>query len=39
MTGLFIVASVFIKRPWCTYLCPIIPLEEMLRLLSPKQKG
>ena len=38
MTGLFIVASVFIKRPWCTYLCPIIPLEEMLRLLSPKQK-
>ncbi|RLE00337.1 MAG: hypothetical protein DRJ13_08785 [Bacteroidetes bacterium] len=38
MTGLFIVASVFIKRPWCTYLCPIIPLEEMLRLLSPKKK-
>ena len=38
MTGLFIMASVFIHRPWCTYLCPIVPVEEMLRLLSPEKK-
>ena len=39
MTGFFIVASVFIKRPWCNYLCPAIPLEDMLRLLSPKKRA
>ena len=38
MTGLFVMASVFIHRPWCTYLCPIVPVEAMLRLLSPKKK-
>jgi polyferredoxin len=39
MTGLFIMASVFIKRPWCTYLCPAVPLEDMLRLLSKKKNS
>lgn len=39
LTGLFIVASVFIKRPWCTYLCPIVPVEDMLRLLSKNKQA
>jgi hypothetical protein len=39
MTGLFLMASVFIKRPWCTYLCPAVPLEDMLRLLSKKKNS
>ena len=37
LTGVFIVASAFIQRPWCNYLCPIVPLEDMLRLLHRKQ--
>lgn len=37
LTGFFIVASVFIRRPWCTYLCPIVPVEDMLRLLNRKK--
>jgi len=39
LTGFFIVISVFIKRSWCTYLCPIVPVEDMLRLLGPKKKA
>ena len=39
LTGLFIMASVFIKRPWCTYLCPIVPLEDLLRLLNKNKQA
>ena len=39
LTGLFIMASVFIKRPWCTYLCPIVPVEDLLRLLSKNKQA
>ena len=39
MTGVFILASVFIRRPWCTYLCPIVPVEDILRLLSHKKQA
>jgi len=35
MTGLFLMASLFVKRPWCTYLCPIVPLEDLLRRITP----
>ena len=35
MTGLFLMASLFIKRPWCTYLCPMVPLEDLLRRITP----
>jgi len=38
LTGVFIMASVFIHRPWCTYLCPIVPIEDMLRLLNRKRQ-
>ena len=27
-----LVASLFIKRPWCTYLCPIDPVVEFIRM-------
>jgi len=39
LTGLFIMASVFIKRPWCTYLCPIVPVEDLLRLLNRNKQA
>ena len=28
--GIVLVASLFIKRPWCTYLCPLRPATEHL---------
>jgi len=39
LCGFFIVTSVFIKRSWCSYLCPVVPVEDMLRLLGPKKKA
>lgn len=33
LTGIFLIASLFIKRPWCTYLCPITPLADLLRVI------
>jgi hypothetical protein len=36
MTGIFFMASLFIKRPWCNYLCPITPVADLVRLLVPK---
>ncbi len=34
MTGIFFIASVFISRPWCIYLCPITPVADLFRLLT-----
>ena len=31
--GLIMVASLFIKRPWCRYLCPILPVTDFIRLM------
>lgn len=30
--GLVLIASLFIKRPWCTYLCPIHPVVDLIRV-------
>lgn len=30
--GLVLIASLFIKRPWCTYLCPINPVVDLIRV-------
>jgi len=38
MTGVFILASLFIRRPWCNYLCPIVPVADMLGLLHRKRQ-
>jgi len=29
--GIVLVASLFIRRPWCTYLCPIRPVTDIYR--------
>ena len=31
--GIVLVASLYIKRPWCTYLCPLHPVDEFIRLV------
>jgi len=38
MTGVFFIASVFISRPWCNYLCPITPVADLFRLLTHSLK-
>lgn len=30
--GIVLIASLFIRRPWCTYLCPLRPVEEFIRM-------
>lgn len=31
--GIVLVASLVIKRPWCTYLCPLQPVYEFIQLI------
>ena len=31
--AIVLVASMFIKRPWCNYLCPIDPVVEFIRVI------
>ena len=31
--GLILVAAMFIRRPWCNYLCPIKPLLEIIHVI------
>lgn len=37
MTGLFLLASIFIKRPYCIYLCPITPISDFIRVFRPRK--
>lgn len=30
--GLILIAAMFIRRPWCNYLCPIRPVMEIIRI-------
>jgi len=30
--GLILIAAMFIRRPWCNYLCPIKPVLEIIRI-------
>ena len=39
LTGIFFIASVFIKRPWCNYLCPITPIYDILKLIRVKRQA
>ena len=39
MTGIFFIASLFLRRPWCNYLCPITPVSELLQSLTGRRKS
>lgn len=39
MTGIFFMASLFIKRPWCNYLCPVTPVSDLVRTLTRRQNA
>lgn len=42
VTGLFLLASIFIKRPYCNYLCPITPISDFIQIFrqrKTKEKG
>jgi NosR/NirI family nitrous oxide reductase transcriptional regulator len=33
LLGIVLVASLFIRRPWCSYLCPLRPVTDFIRLI------
>lgn len=33
LLALVLIASLFIKRPWCAYLCPLGPVDEFIRMV------
>ncbi len=38
LLGLVLLASIFIRRPWCNFLCPIPPIEGFIKLFRRKIK-
>jgi polyferredoxin len=32
LLGIVLIASIFILRPWCTYLCPLKPVVDLYRM-------
>jgi len=39
LLGIIIVASLFIRRPWCNYLCPVRPVVDFIRFVRGWIKG
>lgn len=33
LLGLILLASLYIRRPWCTYLCPLRPVTDFIRMV------
>jgi NosR/NirI family transcriptional regulator, nitrous oxide reductase regulator len=33
LLGIVLVVGLFISRPWCTYLCPLHPVDEFIRFV------
>ena len=33
LLGIVLIASLFAKRPWCNYLCPLDPVYDIIRLI------
>ena len=31
--GIILIAAMFIRRPWCNYLCPVKPVLEFIRII------
>ncbi|WP_163808586.1 FMN-binding protein [Pseudodesulfovibrio sp. JC047] len=38
LLGLVLVTAMFIRRPWCNYLCPIPPIEGFIKMLRRRVK-
>jgi hypothetical protein len=34
LLGVVLIATLFLKRPWCSYLCPLRPVSDFIRLIS-----
>ncbi len=32
--GVVLIAALFLNRPWCSYLCPLRPVSDFIRLIS-----
>ncbi|WP_462325568.1 FMN-binding protein [Desulfoplanes sp.] len=39
LLGLVLFTAMFIKRPWCNFLCPIPPIEGFIKLLRRRIKN
>ena len=50
LLGIVLVTALFVRRPWCTYLCPLRPVTDLIRMyrkwakelwqqLRPKKKA
>ena len=39
LLGVVLVAALFLKRPWCNYLCPLRPVTDFIRLIRNWIKG
>jgi hypothetical protein len=33
LLGVVLIAALFLKRPWCSYLCPLRPVTDFIRLV------
>jgi NosR/NirI family transcriptional regulator, nitrous oxide reductase regulator len=33
LLALVLIASLYLKRPWCNYLCPLRPIDQFIRLV------
>lgn len=33
LLGVVLIAALFLKRPWCSYLCPLRPVTDFIRLI------
>jgi len=33
LLGVVLIAALFLKRPWCRYLCPLRPVTDFIRLI------
>ncbi len=37
--GMVLLISIFVRRPWCNFLCPIPPVENLIKLFRRKIKA